>query len=146
MTHDIGPERLDPASESAPARNPYFVQSLERGLSVIRAFDADNPTMTLSEVARRTGVTRAAARRFLLTLLDLGYVRSDGRQFRLGPRVLDLGYAYLSGAGLPALAQAHLEALQPTWGTLPRSRCSMATTLSTSPGRRCGGSSISPSR
>jgi len=92
-------------------RDPYFVQSLERGLAVIRAFDADNPAMTLSDVARRTGMTRAAARRFLLTLADLGYVRTDGRQFMLSPRVLDLGYAYLSGAGLPAVAEPHLEAL-----------------------------------
>lgn len=97
-----GPER---------ARDAYFVQSLERGLSVIRAFDADSPAMTLSEVARRTGMTRAAARRFLLTLADLGYVRTDGRQFMLSPRVLDLGYAFLSGAGLPAVAEPHLEAL-----------------------------------
>jgi IclR family pca regulon transcriptional regulator len=92
-------------------RDSYFVQSLERGLSVIRAFDADHPAMTLSDVARRTGMTRAATRRSLLTLVDLGYVRFDGRLFMLSPRVLELGYAYLSGAGLPALVQPHLEAL-----------------------------------
>jgi IclR family transcriptional regulator, pca regulon regulatory protein len=100
----------DPA-ESARPRDAHFVQSLERGLSVIRAFDADSPAMTLSDVARRTGMTRAATRRSLLTLVDLGYVRSDGRLFALTPRVLELGYAYLSGAGLPAVAQPHLEAL-----------------------------------
>lgn len=107
---EVGPEGVAPDGEGR-ARDAHFVQSLERGLAVIRAFDADNPAMTLSDVARRTGMTRAAARRFLLTLADLGYVRTDGRQFRLSPRVLDLGYAYLSGAGLPALAQPHLEAL-----------------------------------
>ena len=78
------------------ARGEHFVQSLERGLAVIRAFGAEDPELTLSDVARRTGLTRAAARRFLLTLTDLGYVRTDGRQFALTPRVLDLGYAYLS--------------------------------------------------
>ncbi|ONI70768.1 IclR family transcriptional regulator [Actinosynnema sp. ALI-1.44] len=88
-----------------------FVQSLERGLAVIRAFDADHPEMTLSDVARVTGLTRAAARRFLHTLVDLGYVRSDGRLFALRPKVLDLGYSYLSSLGLPDVAQPHLEKL-----------------------------------
>jgi IclR family transcriptional regulator, pca regulon regulatory protein len=92
-------------------RGPDFVQSLERGLAVIRAFTADRPSLTLSEVAVATGVTRAAARRFLITLMSLGYVRSDGRQFSLRPRVLDLGYAYLSSLSLPEVAEPHLEAL-----------------------------------
>src|SRR3954470_7163384 len=92
-------------------RSPDFVQSLERGLAVIRAFDAEHPELTLSEVARATGLTRAAARRFLLTLVDLGYVHTDGRRFALSPRVLDLGYAYLSGLGLPDIAEPHLERL-----------------------------------
>jgi IclR family pca regulon transcriptional regulator len=87
------------------------VQSLERGLAVIRAFDADHPELTLSEVAVRTGVTRAVARRFLLTLAALGYVRSDGRFFSLTARVLELGYAYLSSLSLPEVAEPHLEAL-----------------------------------
>lgn len=87
------------------------MQSLERGLAVIRAFSADHPALTLSEVARRTGLTRAAARRFLLTLARLGYVGSDGRQFHLRARVLDLGYAYLSSQPFWALAQPHMEAL-----------------------------------
>ncbi|GAB3597037.1 IclR family transcriptional regulator domain-containing protein [Microbacterium tumbae] len=86
-----------------------FVQSLERGLSVIRAFDVDNPHLTLSEVAQRTDLTRAAARRFLLTLQRLGYVRSDRKHFSLRPRVLELGYAYLSSLGLPEVAMPHLE-------------------------------------
>ena len=93
------------------ARGPDFVQSLERGLSVIRSFDADRPEQTLSEVAASAGVTRAAARRFLLTLEDLGYVRSEGRFFSLTARVLELGYAYLSSLSLPDVAEPHLEAL-----------------------------------
>jgi IclR family pca regulon transcriptional regulator len=92
-------------------RGPDFVQSLERGLAVIRAFDRTHPELTLSEVATATGVTRAAARRFLLTLVDLGYVRSDGRFFSLSPRVLELGYAYLSSLSLPEVAEPHLEDL-----------------------------------
>jgi IclR family transcriptional regulator, pca regulon regulatory protein len=92
-----------------PEREEHFVQSLARGLSVIRAFDSGTPTLTLSDVARRTGLTRAAARRFLLTLADLGYVRFDGRLFSLSPRVLELGYAYLSSLSLPDIAEPHLE-------------------------------------
>lgn len=102
------------ATESGPvpeARVGHFVQSLERGLAVIRSFTPETPAMTLSEVARATDLTRAAARRFLLTLTDLGYVRTDGRLFTLTPRVLELGYAYLSSAGLPEVAQPHLERL-----------------------------------
>jgi IclR family transcriptional regulator, pca regulon regulatory protein len=92
-------------------RAPHFVQSLERGLAVIRAFDEHHPELTLSDVARRAGMTRAAARRFLLTLEDLGYVRSDGRWFSLSPRVLELGYAYLSSLSLTEVAEPHLERL-----------------------------------
>ncbi|GII00738.1 IclR family transcriptional regulator [Planobispora takensis] len=92
-------------------RSSDHVQSLARGLAVIRAFSAAAPELTLSEVARATGLTRAAARRFLLTLVDLGYVRTDGRLFALSPRVLELGYAYLSSLSLPEVAEPHLERL-----------------------------------
>jgi IclR family pca regulon transcriptional regulator len=94
-----------------PPRSPDYVQSLARGLAVIRAFDNDHRELGLSEVARASGLTRAAARRFLLTLVKLGYVNfSDGR-FSLRPRVLELGYAYLSSLSLPEVAQPHMEAL-----------------------------------
>ena len=88
-----------------------FVQSLERGLAVIQSFDAEHPDLTLSEVAARTGLTRATARRLLLTLGQLGYVSSNGRRFSLTPRVLDLGYAYLSSLNVQQIAQPYLEAL-----------------------------------
>ena len=88
-----------------------FVQSLERGLSVIRVFDADHPKLTLSEVAASTGLSRAAARRFLRTLVQLGYMRSDGSRFVLRPKILELGYAYLSSLTLPEVAMPHLEQL-----------------------------------
>jgi len=87
------------------------VQSLERGLAVIRAFDAENRELALSDVARSTGLTRAAARRFLLTLVKLGYVNLSQGRFSLRPRVLELGYAYLSSLSLPEVSQPHMEAL-----------------------------------
>jgi IclR family pca regulon transcriptional regulator len=88
-----------------------FVQSLERGLAVLRAFDSDNPSLTLSEVARLTGLDRAATRRFLYTFVDLGYMRRDGRLFSLRPKLLELGYTYLSSLRLPDLAMPHLRLL-----------------------------------
>jgi IclR family pca regulon transcriptional regulator len=90
-------------------REDHYVQSLERGLSVITAFGPTTPELSLSDVARAAGLTRAAARRFLLTLVDLGYVRQEGKLFRLTPRVLALGYAYLSSMSLPGIAGPHLE-------------------------------------
>lgn len=95
----------------ASGHGAHYVQSLERGLAVIRTFGADTPELTLSDVAKATGLTRAAARRFLLTLADLGYVRTDGKYFALTARVLELGYAFLSSLTLPEVAQPHLERL-----------------------------------
>src|SRR5207248_1985973 len=93
------------------SRGRQFVQSLERGLDVIRALSIPGQGPTLSDVARDTGLTRASARRFLLTLEELGYVRSDDRRFVLTPRVLELGYAFLSSLTLPQIAQPHLREL-----------------------------------
>ncbi|KAA9395209.1 winged helix-turn-helix transcriptional regulator [Kocuria coralli] len=103
-----------PEEPEALRSGGHYVQSLARGLAVIAAFDAENPSMTLSDVARRTGLTRATARRFLLTLEELGYVRSDGRRFELTAKVLQLGYSYLSALSLPELAAPHLRALSAT--------------------------------
>ena len=98
-------------SPNARAREPHFVQSLERGLSVIRALSLPGRGLTLADVARETGLTRAAARRFLLTLDELGYVRAEDRRFALTPRVLELGYSFLSSLTLPEIAQPHLREL-----------------------------------
>jgi IclR family pca regulon transcriptional regulator len=98
-------------SEVGDDERPEFVQSLARGLAVIRAFSADQPELTLSDVARTTGLSRAAARRFLLTLETLGYIGSNGRMFYLRPPVLDLGYAYLSSLSLADIVQAHMQTL-----------------------------------
>lgn len=92
-------------------RGPHFVQSVERALAIMRTFTARQPALTLSEAARAAGLDGATARRLLLTLADLGYVRGDGKTFRLTPRALDIGYAYLSSLALPDLAQPHLQAL-----------------------------------
>jgi IclR family pca regulon transcriptional regulator len=90
---------------------PDFVEALARGLDVLTCFDARHPTMTLSEVAVAAGLARPTARRLLLTLAELGYVRAGDSGFALTPRVLDLGMAYTSSLGLWDLARPHLEAL-----------------------------------
>jgi IclR family pca regulon transcriptional regulator len=97
-------------SDTIAAPPGQFVQSLSRGLSVIRVLNGPQP-LTLSEVARASGLSRAAARRFLLTLDQLGYVQQSAGRFALTPRVLELGFAYLSALGLPEVAQPHLERL-----------------------------------
>jgi len=99
------------AMTDKPTQSSDFVQSLERGLAVIRAFDAEHRELALSEVARSTGLTRAAARRFLLTLVKLGYVNFSQGRFSLRPRVLELGYAYLSSLSLPEVSMPHMERL-----------------------------------
>jgi IclR family pca regulon transcriptional regulator len=86
-----------------------FVHAVATGLDIIRAFGHDNPRMTLSEVAARNDINRAKARRFLLTLHGLGYVHKQGRYFELTPRVLDLGYAFLSTNGYQSVIRQYLE-------------------------------------
>lgn len=108
------PTQPDPEHEPTaadPERDASTVRAFERGLSVIRALSEPGAGLTLADVARATGMTRAAARRFLGTLVVLGYARHDGRLFSLTPRTLELGYSYLSSLGLPELAQPHLRDL-----------------------------------
>jgi IclR family pca regulon transcriptional regulator len=92
-------------------RSSDFIQSLGRGLAVINSFSRERTTQTLSEVAQQTGLTRATARRILLTLAELGYVHQDSRSFSLTPKVLDLGYSYLSSLQVVELAQQPMERL-----------------------------------
>jgi len=84
---------------------------LEKGLAVIACFDAGRPRLTIADVARMTGLSRATARRCLITLARIGYAETDGRHFALTPRVLQLGYAYLSSTPLTAVLQNALERL-----------------------------------
>ncbi|MFN9726674.1 IclR family transcriptional regulator C-terminal domain-containing protein [Acidovorax sp.] len=101
--------------QAPPSQDPKpgdsYVQSFARGLEVIRSFSARTPQQTLSEVAAQTGLTRAGARRILLTLQTLGYVESEGKLFRLTPRILDLGFAYLSSLPIWNLAEPVMEDL-----------------------------------
>src|SRR5438270_620899 len=83
--------------------------ALEKGLLAIEAFDASHAALTLSDVARRAGLSRAAARRYLLTLTNCGYSSFDGKHFTLTPRIIRLGYAYFSAISLPRIAQPVLE-------------------------------------
>lgn len=94
--------------------SPDFVQSLARGLEVIRAFGTDQPHLSQSQVAERTGLARAVVRRSLITLKHLGYVAQRGRSFYLTPRILELGFGYLSASRLPEIALPHMEQLVQT--------------------------------
>lgn len=94
-----------------PEPSPNFVQSLARGLSVIEAMGSSPGPMTLSQAAAATGLSRAAARRLLLTLEELGYVSASGRNFSLTPRVLGLGYSYLASLPLTQVVQPSMERL-----------------------------------
>lgn len=103
--------RTEEDQAQAPKPGDAYVQSFARGLDVIRSFSARTPAQTLSQVAERTGLTRAGARRILLTLQTLGYVESQERFFRLTPRILDLGFAYLSSMPMWNVAEPVMEAL-----------------------------------
>lgn len=100
---------MTPEEATLSPEDRDFVTALASGLEVILAFDATHPRMTLSEVASRTGMNRAKARRFLLTLHALGYVRKQQRYFELSPRVLQLGYAFLSANNYRSVIQQVLE-------------------------------------
>jgi IclR family pca regulon transcriptional regulator len=101
---------LSPADGLA-LRNKDQVGGLIKGLSLIEAFDAAHTRMTLSEAARRVGISPASARRCLLTLVELGYVQTDGKWFWLGHGALRVAYAYASSTRLPRLLQPALDAL-----------------------------------
>jgi IclR family pca regulon transcriptional regulator len=90
---------------------PDFIESLARGLEVITAFEPGREAMSLSDVAAATGLARPTARRILLTLVELGYVRADRSRYVLTPRVLELGAAYIGSQGLWEVARPHLEEL-----------------------------------
>lgn len=105
----VAPKQIK--AQEMPPPNDQFVQSFARGLSVIRAFGPKAREMTLTEVADRTGLTRAGARRILLTLQYLGYVAANDRKFYLTPRILDLGYSYLSSMTLWDFAEPAMEEL-----------------------------------
>jgi IclR family pca regulon transcriptional regulator len=98
------------ASSTNSSRN-FYVRAFARGLAVIRSFTAESPVQTVSEVAKRTGLDRAGARRMLHTLEALGYVEHEGVEFHLTPRVLDLSYIYLSTTSLGGAVEPVLQGL-----------------------------------
>lgn len=89
----------------------YFVKSVGKAFDVLRAFTSETPRLTVSQIAAATDITRASARRFLLTLADLGYLRTDGQSFELTARSLELGSSFLSTLSLPRVAEPHLKLL-----------------------------------
>lgn len=97
-------------------RETDFVSGFARGLKVIEAFGETTPRLSISEVSRATGLDRAAARRCLLTLTELGYADYDGKFFVLTPRILRLGHAYLAATPLPRIVQPFLEKLSAAAG------------------------------
>lgn len=96
MSNERDGTMTDQTSLNSEIKPTELVQSLVKGLAVIKAFNQQRSSMTLSEVANVTGFTRAATRRFLLTLVNEGYAKQDGKQFSLSAKVLDLGFSYLS--------------------------------------------------
>ena len=106
------PTVVNTKSSSAPMRSLNkrdWIAGLEKGLSIIEAFDDANPRMTASQAGVRCGLARTAARRYLLTLVYLGYMATDGKLFWLTPRVLRLGQSYLESARLPRIVQPFLQ-------------------------------------
>lgn len=95
-----------------PVENKNFVVSLARGLAVIQAFDHGRPKMTLAQVAQIVDLPRAAVRRSLLTLAELGYVATDGKLFSLTPSTLRLGFSYLASQPLSQIAQPYVNSLR----------------------------------
>ncbi len=104
------PDELEDAGEGSE-RPREFIQSLERGLAIIRVFNSERSALTISEISQLSGLGRAAVRRFILTLCDLGYVYANKNRFELTPQVLELGFSYLSALSFPDIALPRLERL-----------------------------------
>jgi IclR family pca regulon transcriptional regulator len=102
------------AQEIEALTNPSFMTSLARGLAVLKAFSDQRKSLTIAQISHRTGIPRAAVRRCLYTLKQLGYVDSESNNFTLKPKVLTLGYSYLSSAPLTVAAQPILNQISRT--------------------------------
>jgi IclR family pca regulon transcriptional regulator len=105
----VGKKQTSRKDEEGETRPREYVQGLERGLAVIRSFSAETPHLTIAQVAERTGLTRAVARRYLKTLEALGYVIQNNDRFSLTPRLLDLGFTYLSTLDVTSVVQPFME-------------------------------------
>jgi IclR family pca regulon transcriptional regulator len=113
---------IESQNSSENRRSREFVQGLARGFEVIRAFSQESPSMTIAQVSQRTGLTRAVARRYLMTLQELGYVVRRNDRFRLTPRLLDLGFAYLSTLDMISVVPPYMQQVT----TALRESCSIA--------------------
>lgn len=100
---------MSTAQTAPPLDKRDWIAGLEKGLAIIETFDDANPRLTASQAGQRCGMTRTAARRYLLTLAHLGYLATDGKLFWLTPRVLRLGQSYLESARLPRTVQPFLQ-------------------------------------
>lgn len=112
----MGYEGADPAGNGEATKNPEYLSTLERGLRVLKAFDEDHPEMTLSEVAAKTGLPPAVARRCLITLVELGYVGQHERKFLLRPAVLTIGSAFLASMQIEQVVLPPLQTLRDQTG------------------------------
>lgn len=104
-------EILSSENSNNSIKGTDFIQSLERGLAVIQAFSHEHPTLTVSEAAKLTNLSRPTVRRILLTLENLGYLKSINGHFTLTARVLSLGYAYISSKNIWDIAHQHMKDL-----------------------------------
>lgn len=121
MSEALSPVPYSQVASEGVRANEVFVDSFARGLKVIRSFSDGDERQTLSDIARYAGISRASARRLLHTLLELGYVRYDGKHFSLKPKILDLGYAYMSSSALAGIARDAMDEL----ATTMNSSCSL---------------------
>lgn len=129
-THTDGPESLDSTEEREPTiaeqidalTDPSFMTSLARGLAVVQAFSDSRKPQTIAQISQKTGIPRAAVRRCLYTLQQLGYVEAELNNFSLRPKVLTLGYSYLSSTPLTVSSQPYLNAISRELGE----SCSLA--------------------
>ncbi|MCR8923872.1 MAG: IclR family transcriptional regulator domain-containing protein [Cellvibrionaceae bacterium] len=96
-------------SNQSGSSDKDFLATFARGLDVIKSFDAESPSMTLTDLAKKNGLSRASARRFLLTLQKLGYVSNDDKHFKLTAKILDLGYSYLSSLNFTEIITPYME-------------------------------------
>lgn len=108
---DEGEMARKAAASTGARESQTFVTAFARGLSVIEAFGPSHRSMTVAEVAQRVGRDRAVTRRLLLTLVELGFARMNGKQFELTPKVLKLGYSYLASVGLDGTLKPYLDEL-----------------------------------
>lgn len=112
----MGSAGAEPADKGAGGKDPEFLSTLERGLRVLKAFDEDHPEMTLSEVAAKTALPPAVARRCLITLVELGYVGQHERKFLLRPAVLTIGSAFLASMQIEQVVLPPLQGLRDQTG------------------------------